>query len=116
MSAPDLDPHNVVIDCADHSVVVPFWEAALGWTSHPINDQFVALRAPADKGIGFDILFHKVPEPKVSKNRAHIDFDAATWRLKWSGWSASVARSWRSTALATSTGRSSRTPKATSSA
>ena len=73
---PDLHPHNVVIDCADHAVVVPFWEAALGWMSHPINDQFVALRAPADQGIGFDILFQKVPEPKTAKNRAHIDFDA----------------------------------------
>ena len=74
---PDLHPHNVVIDCADHAVVVPFWEAALGWTSQRINDQFVALRAPADRKVGFDILFQKVPEPKTAKNRAHIDFDAA---------------------------------------
>jgi predicted enzyme related to lactoylglutathione lyase len=73
---PDLHPHNVVIDCADHSVVVPFWEAALGWTSHRINEQFVALRAPADRAVGFDILFQRVPERKTSKNRAHIDFDA----------------------------------------
>jgi predicted enzyme related to lactoylglutathione lyase len=72
-----LHPHNVVIDCADHDVVVPFWEVALGWTVHRINDQFVGLRAPADEAIGFDILFQKVPEPKVAKNRAHIDFDAA---------------------------------------
>ena len=76
MSAPDLHPHNVVMDCADHAVVVPFWEAALGWTSHRINDQFVALRAPADRTVGFDILFQQVPEPKIAKNRAHIDFDA----------------------------------------
>ena len=72
-----LHPHNVVIDCADHDVVVPFWAAALGWSVHPINEQFVALRAPADEQIGFDILFQKVPEPKLAKNRAHIDFDAA---------------------------------------
>jgi len=75
-SMPDLHPHNVVMDCADHTVVVPFWEAALGWTSQRINDQFVALRAPADRKVGFDILFQKVPEPKTAKNRAHIDFDA----------------------------------------
>jgi predicted enzyme related to lactoylglutathione lyase len=72
-----LHPHNVVIDVADHDIVVPFWEAALGWTARRINDQFVGLRAPADERIGFDILFQKVPEPKVAKNRAHIDFDAA---------------------------------------
>jgi predicted enzyme related to lactoylglutathione lyase len=72
-----LHPHNVVIDCADHDVVVPFWEAALGWSAHRINDQFVGLSAPADEAIGFAILFQKVPEPKTAKNRAHIDFDAA---------------------------------------
>ncbi len=72
-----LHPHNVVIDVADHDVVVPFWAEALGWTVHRINDQFVGLSAPADEDIGFDILFQKVPEPKVAKNRAHIDFDAA---------------------------------------
>jgi predicted enzyme related to lactoylglutathione lyase len=72
-----LHPHNVVIDCSDHDVVIPFWEGALGWTSQRINDQFVALRAPADEQIGFDILFQQVPEPKTVKNRAHIDFDVA---------------------------------------
>ena len=72
-----LHPHNIVVDVSDHDVVVPFWMAALGWTAHPISDQFVALRAPADEAVGFDILFQKVPEPKVGKNRAHIDFDAA---------------------------------------
>ena len=72
-----LHPHNVVIDVADHDDIVPFWEAALGWTSQRLNDQFVGLRAPADEHIGFDILFQKVPEPKTAKNRAHIDFDAA---------------------------------------
>ena len=77
-----LRPHNVVIDCADHDVVIPFWTAALGWTAHRINDQFVALRAPADEGIGFDILFQKVPEPKIVKNRAHIDFDAADMKAE----------------------------------
>ena len=72
-----LHPHNVVIDCADHDVVVPFWEAALGWKAQRINEQFVGLRAPAEERIGFDILFQQVPEPKLAKNRAHIDFDAA---------------------------------------
>jgi predicted enzyme related to lactoylglutathione lyase len=72
-----LHPHNVVIDCSDHDAVIPFWEAALGWTSHRINEQFVALRAPEDEQIGFDILFQQVPEPKTAKNRGHIDFDAA---------------------------------------
>jgi len=73
---PDLNPHNVVIDCADHGVVVPFWEAMLGWTSRRINEQFVALRPPEGSRVSFAILFQQVPEPKIVKNRAHIDFDA----------------------------------------
>lgn len=73
---PDLHAHNVVIDCASHDVVVPFWEAALGWTSERLNDQFVRLHAPADRPAAFAILFQRVPEPKVGKNRVHVDFDA----------------------------------------
>jgi predicted enzyme related to lactoylglutathione lyase len=73
---PDLHAHNVVIDCANHDAVVPFWEAALGWTAHRLNDQFVRLRAPEDRPAAFDLLFQRVPEPKVGKNRVHIDFDA----------------------------------------
>ncbi len=73
---PDLHPHNVVIDCADHAVVVAFWESALGWSSRRINEQFVMLRAPEGSDVSFAILFQRVPEPKVAKNRAHIDYDA----------------------------------------
>ena len=73
---PDLHPHNVVIDCTSHDVVVSFWEAATGWSSRRINDQFVALRPPDGSGISFAILFQQVPEPKIVKNRAHVDWDA----------------------------------------
>jgi len=75
-ATPDLHAHAVVIDCADHDDVVPFWEAALGWASFRLNEQFVRLRAPEDRHAGFDILFQRVPEPKAGKNRVHVDFDA----------------------------------------
>jgi hypothetical protein len=113
---PDLHPHNVVIDCADHDVVVPFWEAALGWTSRRVNDQFVLLRAPDDRRVGFDILFQKVPEPKTAKNRAHIDFDAGDRDAEVARLVGLGGASGRTTTWATSTGRSSPTPRATSSA
>jgi hypothetical protein len=46
---------EIVIDCADHEVVV----------------------APAEPAVGRPpILFQKVPEPKVVKNRVHLDFRA----------------------------------------
>jgi len=57
MSAtPDLHAHGVVLDCADHDDVVPFWEAALGWASVRLDDQFVRLRAPADHRAAFLLL------------------------------------------------------------
>lgn len=70
-----LRVREVVIDCADHDVIVPFWAAALGWEPRRVNDQYVALvPPPGDAGPG--ILFQKVPEPKQVKNRVHLDLGA----------------------------------------
>jgi predicted enzyme related to lactoylglutathione lyase len=67
---------EVVIDCADHEVVVPFWAAALGWQPQRVNEQYVALQPP-DGDPGPAILFQKVPERKQVKNRVHLDLGAA---------------------------------------
>ena len=67
-----LRPVDVVIDCADHEPVVAFWSAALGWPVRAVNEQYVSL-VPPERG-GLSILFQKVPEPKVTKNRVHLDF------------------------------------------
>jgi predicted enzyme related to lactoylglutathione lyase len=65
---------EVVIDCADHSVVVDFWAAALDYERQEVNEQYVGL-SPREKAPGRPpILFQKVPEPKVVKNRVHLDF------------------------------------------
>jgi len=66
---------EVVIDCADHGVVVAFWAAALGWEPQPVNDQYVAL-VPPPGDAGPAILFQKVPERKQVKNRVHLDLGA----------------------------------------
>jgi len=76
-----LRQDDVVIDCADHEVVVPFWQAALGWKRHDVNEQYVSLRPPPDQGDAagrrpLPLLFQKVPEPKTVKNRVHLDFRA----------------------------------------
>jgi predicted enzyme related to lactoylglutathione lyase len=65
---------EVVIDCADHEVVVPFWLAAMGdYGRVEVNEQYVAI-APSEPAIGRPaILFQKVPEPKSVKNRVHVD-------------------------------------------
>jgi Glyoxalase-like domain len=65
---------EVVIDCADHGAVVDFWAAAMGYERREVNEQYVALvpRPPAVLGRP-PLLFQKVPEPKVVKNRVHLD-------------------------------------------
>ena len=71
---------EVVIDCADHDLVIAFWTEALGgWERRAVNEQFVALVPPLDQRTGdgprpLPLLFQKVPEAKVVKNRVHLDF------------------------------------------
>jgi hypothetical protein len=70
---------EVVIDCADHDTVVRFWVEAMGdYQRHDENEQYVAI-VPSEKAMGRPvILFQKVPEPKVVKNRVHLDLRGAT--------------------------------------
>jgi len=68
---------EVVMDCADHGAVVDFWASALGYERQEVNEQYVALVPPSPAAPGRPpILFQKVPEPKVVKNRVHLDFRA----------------------------------------
>jgi hypothetical protein len=75
-----LRQREVVIDCADHDRVVGFWAAALdGWERRDVDEQYVALVPPAEQRAAegprpLPLLFQKVPEGKVVKNRVHIDF------------------------------------------
>ena len=65
---------EIVIDCGDHETVVAFWMAAMGdYERHDVNEQYVGI-APRERAPGRPtILFQKVPEPKVVKNRVHLD-------------------------------------------
>ena len=67
---------EVVIDCADHGAVVDFWREALGYERRVINEQYVVLLPPAGEPGRPPLLFQKVPEPKIVKNRVHLDFRA----------------------------------------
>ena len=64
---------EVVIDCGDHEPVVAFWAAALGREPRRVNAQYVAL-PPRPGETGLALLFQKVPELKVTKNRVHVDY------------------------------------------
>ena len=68
---------DICIDCADQHRVAQFWAAVLGYTVRPPDpdepaDSSVALDPPEG---GLRIWCNKVPEPKVVKNRVHMDIN-----------------------------------------
>jgi predicted enzyme related to lactoylglutathione lyase len=66
----------ITLDCADAKRVATFWAAALGYeTMEEKEGDWMALR-PA-QGAGPLLGFQQVPEPKVGKNRLHLDLRPA---------------------------------------
>lgn len=63
---------SVVIDCNDFERMAAFWEEALRYTPRePADDDWVVLRDP--DGGGVNVALQQVPEPRVGKNRLHLD-------------------------------------------
>jgi catechol 2,3-dioxygenase-like lactoylglutathione lyase family enzyme len=64
----------VVLDCADLGRATEFWCAALGYVALPKDPGSGPYHVllPAD-GDGIELLLQQVPEPKVTKNRMHLD-------------------------------------------
>jgi Glyoxalase-like domain len=91
--------YKICVDCADPYAVIGFWAAAMEWDIEDntaliedlrskgivTSDDYVevdgrlgfstaaAIRNPDTSQRGGRILFQQVPEPKVAKNRVHID-------------------------------------------
>src|SRR5690606_1112067 len=62
----------VVVDAPDPQAVAPFWAAATGYEIAVVDgDGDVGLAHPDRRGPWLDIL--TVDDPKVAKNRVHID-------------------------------------------
>jgi predicted enzyme related to lactoylglutathione lyase len=63
---------TLTFDCADVMRVARFWTEALGWELDPDSEpDGAAVRDPT--GAAGKLFFQPVPEPKVAKNRLHID-------------------------------------------
>lgn len=97
MSEPGAGPAahrvQVTIDCADPQAMADFWQLALGYIEQPPPEEYPDWNAFADAvgipvedrdrfgavvdpaGQGPRLLFQKVPEGKVVKNRVHLDID-----------------------------------------
>jgi catechol 2,3-dioxygenase-like lactoylglutathione lyase family enzyme len=77
----------VAIDCADAPALARFWADVLGrQIAEDSTSEHVVLLAGDGDTSGPRIGFNKVPEPKIVKNRLHLDlisdtFDAETERL-----------------------------------
>ncbi len=63
--------YTVTIDCADPDALASFWERVLDYRRTFDEDDEVVIE-PRDGG-GNALLFIKVPDPKVVKNRIHLD-------------------------------------------
>jgi hypothetical protein len=84
-------PWAITVDCCDPARLSAFWRAALGYVERPVPEGFDSWQAwlirwevPPEEwndgayladpeGTRPSLTFLKVPEPKVAKNRLHID-------------------------------------------
>ncbi|MDX2296819.1 MULTISPECIES: VOC family protein [Streptomyces] len=89
---PTIKKIQVTIDCADPMRLAAFWCEVLGYVVPPVPEGFATWEEydrslPAEEkvvyfgcsdpsGVGPRVLFQRVPEGKVVKNRVHIDVRA----------------------------------------
>jgi len=66
-----LSLDTITFDCADPKALAAFWAAALGMVVEDEDDDGAFVVDPAGKSRG--LFFQRVPEPKVVKDRIHLD-------------------------------------------
>lgn len=97
---------TVTLDCAHPARLAEFWALALGYVPKPPpagfrswEEWFAHHGIPEEEwddgaylsdpdGVGPTLSFLKVPEPKVAKNRVHLDVQAGggretPWEVRW---------------------------------
>ena len=68
------------IEARDPAKLASFWQAALGWRRTFEEDNQVVLEPPEgspEDGVAPDLLFLKVGQDKIIKNRLHLDLRPA---------------------------------------
>ena len=63
---------KIILDCANPQRLAGFWSQALGYRQASSAEPFVVL-TPTDGAPGPWFLLQRVPEPKIAKNRMHVD-------------------------------------------
>ena len=62
---------TIGFDCADPDLVAAFWAAAMGFEVAGSYPEGTFVDDPS--GVSKGLFFQRVPEPKVVKNRVHLD-------------------------------------------
>jgi hypothetical protein len=62
---------DLVLDCADPVTLAGFWREALDYREY-FTDVSVAILVPKE-GVAPPLVLQGVPEPRVGKNRMHLD-------------------------------------------
>jgi predicted enzyme related to lactoylglutathione lyase len=72
-----LTAHMVTIDCADPKGLSGFWSEALGYVQVADLGGYLILRPADGSPGGLTVSLQEVPEPRVGKNRVHLDLEAS---------------------------------------
>ena len=72
-------PLQVALDCADPAKLAEFWASALDYEVVRVSDDGERAFLGDPQGKGPTLLFHRVPEPKLVKNRMHLDVYVSPW-------------------------------------
>lgn len=64
---------EIVIDCRDADRVARFWSDALGWAVQEDGEYRWMSATGTDEDGSLALVFQPVPEPKLHKNRMHMD-------------------------------------------
>jgi predicted enzyme related to lactoylglutathione lyase len=70
-----LSLHHIVVDASDLSGLARFWAAVLGWRVLSEREREVVIGPDETAPVG--ICFMPVTDPKVVKNRLHLDLTCA---------------------------------------
>jgi hypothetical protein len=81
-----MEIRHIVLDCLDNERLAAFWCAATGYVRRRSAGPYVVLGPPTRESPLPLLLLQRVPDPKMGKNRVHLDLggeemDAAVERL-----------------------------------
>jgi predicted enzyme related to lactoylglutathione lyase len=69
---------QVVVDAADPAALARWWAEALGWAITLEEPDEVEVEPPEPDDLGLPLVFVPVADPKVGKNRVHLDLRSVT--------------------------------------